>query len=341
MKKLVCILLAAAVLLGAGVSALADGAAADYAGLVTDAYASQYGDEWGSYGFAVPRINWDGDGIQAVNDAIWSELYEGLLRGESGALTAIEGGWSPEPYQMSYAWAVNGDVLSLRTVSSYSDDYNVYGVYNVSLSVGRRICDSELLSVLGIGQDDFYAQAGTVLSDTFEQQCGAFPEDDFKAQQRADNNSDANVRAVQPYLDENGDLCMIGTVYTLAGAGQYAQPLTVLGRDQLPQTVSSAGLPQEQPADERLTYFLEHCDSEYLTRADIEGFDAKMCEYARNGVYARAGRKFLSTELQEYFSQFDWYNPTIEAGQFADSMLSSVQQANVALVLNYETEKGY
>ena len=341
MKKLISLFLAAALLLTAPAAALAE-QAPDYTDLVTDAFSYAFDDEWSTYDYHVPKINRDEAGIQAVNADIWAKYYEDELWGEYGALTALEQGYSSEPYSISYQWAVNGDLLSLVVASHFDADYNSYVIYNVSLSVGRRITDGELLDVLGISREDFAAQAGQVLADTFEEQCSFFPEDEFKAEQRAANNSAANAQAVKPYLDENGQLCVIGTVYALAGAGQYDQPLTVLGPEQIPAgTVSTAGLPAEAPEDDRLAYFLENCDTVRFTRQDIEGFDEQMCEYARNGVYARAGRKFLSPELQEYFSQFSWYDPTIEAADFSDNMLNSIQTANVALVLAYEQEHGY
>ena len=338
MKKLVSLLLAA-LLLAAPVSVLA--AEADYADLVTDAFTFSYDDEWGEYGFAVPKINRDGDGIQAVNDAIWHEMYENRLDGEYGVLASAAQGWSTEPYEISYDWHVNGDVLSLWTLAVYSGDNYYYDVYNVSLSVGRRITASELLSVLGIQEDAFYGQVRQILSDTFESQCAVFQEDELKDEQRAGNNSEANVRAVQPYLAENGDLCMVATIYTLAGSGRSAQMFTVMTRDQLPESISSAELPAEIPIDERLTYFLEHCDSQYFTREDIEGFDADMCLYARNGVYARSGRIFQLEKLQQFFAQFAWYHAEITPDLFDESMLNDYQKQNAALVLTYEVEHGY
>lgn len=353
MKKYISIILAVALTLCAGAPALASGlsgeepavaapASLSGEGLVTDAFTYDYGDEWGAYAYHIPKIDRPEPGIQAVNDAIWRAFYDDVMDSEYGPLTAIHEGWSAEPYSINYDWAVNGDVLSLWVWCSYSGDCNYYTVYNVSLTSGRKIADSELLDALGLDQAKYYARMGQVLSDAFEQSCAFCPEDELKQEQRQANNAAANIRAAQPYLGENGDLCAIGTVYALAGAGQFQQPLTVLERGSLPVlTIDTAGLPEQAPVDDRLAWFLDRCDSEYLTRTDIEGFDAEMCVYARNGVYARSGRKFLDADLQRYFEQFDWYEPTVEPAQFTGDMLNEYQNYNIALVLSYEQDHGY
>lgn len=341
MKKLLSMLLAAALILTAPAAAFASGSSSDYSDLVTAAFSYTYGDEWGTYSYSVPQINWPGDGIQAVNDAIWEQLYDQQLYGQYGALTAVEEGYSGEPFGVSYEWAVNGDVLSLWTVSQYSGDCDTYSVYNISLSANRRITDDELLHVLGMEREDFYDRVRPVLADTFEQWCADFPEDEFKAEQRQGNNAEENVRAVRPYLGRNGALCVVGTVFSLAGAGEYSRQLTILDRSQLPQTISSADLPAQMPIDERLVYFIESSDSKDLSEADIAGFDEQMCVYARNGVYARSGRKFADQDLQDFFMQFAWYTPAIEPGDFDAALLNEYQSRNIALVLDYEAQHGY
>ena len=222
MKKYISIILAVALTLCAGAPVLASGlsgeepavaapASLSGEGLVTDAFTYDYGDEWGAYAYHIPKIDRPEPGIQAVNDAIWRAFYDDVMDSDYGPLTAIHEGWSAEPYSINYDWAVNGDVLSLWVWCSYSGDCNYYTVYNVSLTSGRKIADSELLDALGLDQAKYYARMGQVLSDAFEQSCAFCPEDELKQEQRQANNAAANIRAAQPYLGENGDLCAIGT----------------------------------------------------------------------------------------------------------------------------------
>lgn len=342
MKKYISIILAAALLLAAPVFALAaEGfSSPDYSGLVTDAYSYDYGTEWGYWGFHVPQINWPGSGIQAVNDSLWQQLYEQQLVA-NGTLAAVEQGYGSGLLGISYRWAVNGDVLSLWVICDYDADYTTYLVYNVSLSAGRRITDSELLAAVGLSEEEYLSLAQTALTAAFDASYGSFPQDEFSLEQRQNTQAEANVRGARPFLSAGGELYVAGKVYSLAGAEAYFHLLKAADRSALTQTVSTAGLPQQAPVDQRLTYFLEHCDSQVLTREDIEGFDEQMCLYARNGVYARSGRMFNDPDLQAFFSQFAWYVPTVEPAKFTADMLNSVQNKNIALVMAYEKDQGY
>lgn len=62
----------------------------------------------------------------------------------------------------------------------------------------------------------------------------------------------------------------------------------------------------EIPTDS-LAYFIENCDSEYLSISNIQSFDTGMCRIARNSIYAHSGREFSDIALQEFFSRYDWY----------------------------------
>ena len=95
------------------------------------------------------------------------------------------------------------------------------------------------------------------------------------------------------------------------------------------------------PVSDPLMYWIENCDKMYLSMDDLAGFDAQSCVYARNACYAKSGRMFNSVELQNYFSQFDWYNPMISPDRFTGSMLNAYQNANINLVLEYERSHGY
>lgn len=122
----------------------------------------------------------------------------------------------------------------------------------------------------------------------------------------------------------------------------------------VPVTIPSQAVPQTPPpttvvyyyqnygdTGDMVDYFIYNSGSMYFTEADIMGFNADDCRLARNGIYARMGRKFKDAGLTNYFSQFYWYNPTIEPDSFSDSWLNSYQLANRDLIVSYERRHGF
>lgn len=94
--------------------------------------------------------------------------------------------------------------------------------------------------------------------------------------------------------------------------------------------------------DEKLQYFINNCGNCFFTRSDIDGFDKEMSMFARNSVYAQAGMDFSNFEkLYIYFTQYDWYNPTISPSNFRDSMMNRFEVVNLYVVLDYEMEMGF
>ena len=65
-----------------------------------------------------------------------------------------------------------------------------------------------------------------------------------------------------------------------------------------------------------------------------------MCAYdlylARNEIYARHGYIFDNPDLQEYFGDMEWYNPTTK--DVSDSALNEYEKANIELILSLENQ---
>ena len=323
MKKLISILLAAALALTAPAAALAS----DGPALVTDGYTFQYDYDGYVSDYHVPHIDREGAGVAALNAAMWADLYEGYV---AELVYASEyGDYWPSTGGLSYSWTVSGDVLSICAVVLGQTDNDIYYVYNMSLSSGERMSDRELFAAAGVTREQFNELVRAALSasyDEFSQYTDSgVMEASFLEEQRARSTADENIAGAAPYIGPGGALCAVARQYSLAGADYYYHTYTLVPGDMQPQ----------------LDYFIEHSDSQVFTRADIEGFDDEMCMYARNGVYARSGRKFQDPDLQRYFEQFSWYVPTVEPADFTPDMLNACQNQNIALVMAYEQEHGY
>lgn len=88
--------------------------------------------------------------------------------------------------------------------------------------------------------------------------------------------------------------------------------------------------------DEANTYVLRNSDGQYCTEKDL----SHMCAYdlylARNEIYARHGYIFDNPDLQEYFGDMEWYNPTTK--DVSDSALNEYEKANIELILSLENQ---
>lgn len=88
-------------------------------------------------------------------------------------------------------------------------------------------------------------------------------------------------------------------------------------------------------------YILPDSNSRRLDISELEGLSKEECRLARNELYARHGRDFDDEELKRYFESKDWYEATMDADDFAESMLSDIEMYNRDLIVEYEKDQGY
>lgn len=74
--------------------------------------------------------------------------------------------------------------------------------------------------------------------------------------------------------------------------------------------------------------------SRLLTAADIRGLDTVHLRLARNEIFARNGRHFQDPELQRYFGQFKWYQPSTW-----NPKLTAIEEANVSFLKRAEDSR--
>lgn len=80
-------------------------------------------------------------------------------------------------------------------------------------------------------------------------------------------------------------------------------------------------------------YVISDSDSRLISESELTSLTPWQLKVARNEIYARHGREFVHKDLQCYFAQQNWYS--IDPN-FSESMLSTVENKNVATILNYE-----
>lgn len=64
----------------------------------------------------------------------------------------------------------------------------------------------------------------------------------------------------------------------------------------------------------------------------VEYYSGNELWIAKNEIYARHGRRFTNEYLQQYFNRCSWYEGTVPAEQFEDSVLSQIEKDNISLL---------
>ena len=82
-------------------------------------------------------------------------------------------------------------------------------------------------------------------------------------------------------------------------------------------------------------YILPDSDSRKLKKSDLAGMTAQQLSYAKNEIYARHGRVFKSSELQDYFNEKDWYE---ENDDCKDEDLSKKEAENTEFIDAYQKD---
>ena len=70
-----------------------------------------------------------------------------------------------------------------------------------------------------------------------------------------------------------------------------------------------------------------------LREADLRGKSKQELRFLRNEIYARHGYKFNTRDLQEYFSEKDWYSPQYDD---VDHLLNDFERENIKFIERHE-----
>lgn len=199
----------------------------DPAYLVTDAYNENlFGRE-----VAIPKINISSDTVKNINEEIWQKIYVDTVERELES-------WEMNPGvadYIKYKWALNGDTISL-VIESKPEDWAWWDfyVYNVSASSGEVVKDEDIVSQAGFTWDEYQQKirdaAGSYFSEGY-----SLNSDNFKNQQFVDiynsvidnTLSQENIDKAVPYINSEGQLCVIVPVYSVAGASFYYRDLNL------------------------------------------------------------------------------------------------------------------
>lgn len=85
-------------------------------------------------------------------------------------------------------------------------------------------------------------------------------------------------------------------------------------------------------------YILEYSNSADLTSSDIDYLSQYEVRLAVYEIFARHGKIFSDSALNEYFQALSWYQPS---SNFNDSVLNEYEKNNLDLLISYQRSMGY
>ncbi len=135
------------------------------------------------------------------------------------------------------------------------------------------------------------------------------------------------------YFNDNGFLLTEGMTPDGVMTDENGHPIYNSNTDNNENETGSSNISQE--------YIFPQSSVQYLSDYDLSGKGEWECLIARNEIYARHGRRFKRTDLQDYFNGCSWYNGTIAPDNFTDSMLSQIEKENIKKILTYEKAHHY
>lgn len=198
---------------------------------VTDAVNVQFKDKYGNKGsLKLPKIELPGPNVETINAEILND-YSDYIRSEDDSRETSH-------YNIYYEWGIHGDILSVLIVCSGSvfdggwedhDGCDRFSLYNISISKCRLVSNEEVYAASGMenakirvlhaiasfGGEWRGKDADTI--DVFYND----PESGWGLQCFQAELTDENFAEAIPYFDEDGELCVMGTVYTFIGGERF------------------------------------------------------------------------------------------------------------------------
>ena len=93
---------------------------------------------------------------------------------------------------------------------------------------------------------------------------------------------------------------------------------------------------QTQVTAESGEYFFPESSNRYLTDEEISNYTSDQLELAKNEIYARHGRQFVTDYIADYFNSKSWYKGTVNPEDFSTSVFNDYEIQNIELIQSYE-----
>ena len=134
----------------------------------------------------------------------------------------------------------------------------------------------------------------------------------------------------------------LDTTVTADGAGMAPKVDGVMTREKGAAEATATptvAAPEESKDISSRDYIFPDSDSRYLTDEDLAGYSSDQLELAKNEIYARHGRKFVTQRIADYFNSKSWYKGTEDPETFDDNqgdIFNEYEVANISRIADTE-----
>lgn len=180
--------------------------------------------------YHVPKIVYDGEGIDYLNRMMYEQLFEDVY--VKNVEESLDEYGMPGIAYMTYLWGRSDYYLSIVvTITYYASSGAEFAIYNVDLRTGELASQTEVLSHFGYTVDDFEKKARDVMGSVLFDNYASFIEEmqsDPTMQEMFDDlvtrtTSDEYVSDARPFVGADGKLWMVAPIASIAGADRYDQ----------------------------------------------------------------------------------------------------------------------
>lgn len=289
--------------------------------------------------YHIPYIDYDSTACENVNKQVEKLANDYMTK---------EGEYSTGCIAIGYEWSVYEDLLSLVLRLDFdANEVADFYVYTVDLNKDIQLSKADVIDYLDIDNSTYEREVQDELdsyfTNTYKDVTGT---DEFLKETYDKTIAMSNIRDAVPYVNGDGELCVIGKIYSIAGPDYYERQLSVESLDEECEysvTVYEGADYDDSSYDTASDdYILPYSDSTYLTEEDLDGLTKDELRLACNELYARHGRKFKDADYQAYFNSKSWYHGTVDPEDFNDTaVFNQYELANRDFIIAYEKEKGY
>lgn len=134
----------------------------------------------------------------------------------------------------------------------------------------------------------------------------------------------------------------LDTTVTADGAGMAPKVDGVMTREKAAAEATATptvAAPEESKDISGRDYIFPDSDSRYLTDEDLAGYSSDQLELAKNEIYARHGRKFVTQRIADYFNSKSWYKGTEDPETFDNNqgdIFNEYEVSNISKIADTE-----